>query len=85
MSQQAPGFWEDDIAHRRMLADRANGSLQKDGTERMDGALKLPRFTETTPGDTRPPSPEAGDMIWITDLEELQIYDGTVWKVATLT
>ncbi len=82
-----PSFYDNVTEHLRQIADyikatgdRANATLTSDGTEAMTGPLGLAPYTEATPSDTRPSSGQrVGDLIYATDVDEVQFWNGSIW------
>lgn len=80
---QAPLSHADPDEHRRLIAQRANGSLPKDGGQAMDGALKLASFTVATVPTA---SENTNGLIYVSDEAGGAVpafSDGTNWRRVT--
>lgn len=70
----------DPVAHRRQLADRANASLPKDGTEAMTSPLKLMSYAVADVPDA---TLWEGSLIYVSDETggaTIAFSDGTDWR-----
>lgn len=63
--------------HRRLLADRANASLPKDGTEGMSAPLALASYTAAELPD---PSLWTGAVVFVSDEGVTAVSDGLAWE-----
>lgn len=78
-----PATNSDESEHRRQLAERANASFPKDGTERMTSPLKL---QEIVLADLPAASTWSGALVYVTDETGGAVpafSDGTDWRRVT--
>lgn len=76
----APVDHADEREHRRLIADRANAGLPKDGTEGMSAPMKAWSVTAASLTGDYAASLWEGAVVYVSDEDAFAYSDGTTWQ-----